>query len=323
MGYCVITFADLQEITVLFLRAGKASEDSVGPWPFDSAQGDSYTLGVLEPFATFRTGSCSSYMLERLQKILSARGVASRRKAEEYITQGLVKVNGTVATLGQKADPEVDQIEVDGKVMQARQEMLYYVMNKPRGVVTTNVDVSGFEFRVSSTPQLATPFGSAQGKLHPKPVPTVRDLLPPNLRGKVYPVGRLDKDSEGLLLLTNDGVLAYRLTHPKFDHEKEYEVTVTHVIKDGQLRKLEEGMTISGEKTKPTRILRLGESSFRIVLTEGKNRQIRRMCQKVGAPVATLKRVRIMTLKDSGLKSGMLRPLTTTERTALLAAVGI
>ncbi|HLD71761.1 MAG TPA: pseudouridine synthase [Candidatus Peribacteraceae bacterium] len=262
-------------------------------------------------------------MLERLQKILSARGVASRRKAEEYITQGLVKVNGTVATLGQKADPEVDQIEVDGKVMQARQEMLYYVMNKPRGVVTTNVDVSGFEFRVSSTPQLATPFGSAQGKLHPKPVPTVRDLLPPNLRGKVYPVGRLDKDSEGLLLLTNDGVLAYRLTHPKFDHEKEYEVTVTHVIKDGQLRKLEEGMTISGEKTKPTRILRLGESSFRIVLTEGKNRQIRRMCQKVGAPVATLKRVRIMTLKDSGLKSGMLRPLTTTERTALLAAVGI
>ncbi len=256
-------------------------------------------------------------MLERLQKILSARGIASRRKAEEYITQGLVTVNGKVATLGQKADPEVDKIDVDGKVLQARQEMVYFVMNKPRGVETSNVAGSGLAGFSKVKPKPATSNQSTSNKQ------TVRDLLPPNLRGKIYPVGRLDKDSEGLLLLTNDGVLAYRLTHPKFDHEKEYEVTVTHVIKDGQIKKLEEGMTISGEKTKPTRVLRLSESSFRIALTEGKNRQIRRMCQKVGAPVATLKRVRIMTLEDDHLKSGHIRPLSASERERLLKAVGV
>ncbi|NOS67104.1 MAG: rRNA pseudouridine synthase [Candidatus Peribacteraceae bacterium] len=247
-------------------------------------------------------------MLERIQKILSARGIASRRKAEEYIEQGLVTVNGTVATLGQKADPEVDKIEVSGKVMEARQEMLYYLMNKPRGVITENVTRPG-------------PIVKTNGQIRVET--TVLDLIPPNLRGKIYPVGRLDKDSEGLLLLTNDGVLAYRLTHPKFDHEKEYEVMVTHVIKDGQLKKLQEGMTISGEKTKPAVVRRLGDSLFRITLTEGKNRQIRRMCQKVGAPVALLKRVRIMTLTDTSIKPGALRQLTGSEKTALLAAIEI
>ena len=259
-------------------------------------------------------------MLERLQKILSARGIASRRKAEEYITQGLVTVNGKVATLGQKADPDVDKIEVSGKVMEARQEMLYYVMNKPRGVITTNIEGDrrdqGDRSDRGNRRASAASVTSASS-------PSVRELLPQNLRGKIYPVGRLDKDSEGLLLLTNDGVLAYRLTHPKFDHEKEYEVTVTHVIKDGQLRKLEEGMMISGEKTKPTRVLRLSDSSFRIALTEGKNRQIRRMCQKVGAPVETLKRVRIMTLEDSVLAPGKIRPLAEQERATLLASVGL
>ncbi len=256
-------------------------------------------------------------MLERLQKILSARGIASRRKAEEYITQGLVTVNGTVATLGQKADPDVDKIEVSGKVMEARQEMLYYLLYKPRGIETSNIEHQGYELRVAGYEK------SRHSKPATRNQTTVRDLLPPNLRGKVYPVGRLDKDSEGLLLLTNDGVLAYRLTHPKFDHEKEYEVTVTHVIKDGQLKKLREGMTISGEKTKPAKIKRITPSRFLITLTEGKNRQIRRMCQKVGAPVETLKRVQIMTLEDSSLKPGMVRSLTAQERAALLAAVGI
>lgn len=257
-------------------------------------------------------------MLDRLQKILSARGIASRRKSEEYIIQGLVKVNGVFATLGQKADPDVDEITVDGRVMQARQEMMYYLMYKPRGVITSNIEVSGFGLRVSRTTKNPQPTTR-----NPQPPQTVRDLLPSSLRGKIYPVGRLDKDSEGLLLLTNDGVLAYRLTHPKFDHEKEYEVTVTHVIKDGQLKKMEEGMIISGEKTKPTRILRLTNSSFRIALTEGKNRQIRRMCQKVGSPVETLKRVRIMTLEDPVLASGKIRMLTDKEKTQLLAAVGL
>ncbi len=236
-------------------------------------------------------------MLERLQKILSARGIASRRKAEEYITQGLVKVNGKIAMLGQKADPEVDSIEVDGKVLEARQVMLYYVMNKPRGVVTTNATLPKDQI--------------------------VNDLVPKELRGKVFPVGRLDKDSEGLLLLTNDGVLAFRLTHPKFDHEKEYEVVVERPITEGALDKMRHGMMIASEKTKPAVVHKLAPDTFRITLTEGKNRQIRRMCQKVGNPVVTLKRVRIMTLTDPDLKPGKMRLLTDDEKSALVKAVGI
>ena len=236
-------------------------------------------------------------MLERLQKILSARGVASRRKAEEYITQGLVKVNGKIAMLGQKADPEIDSIEVDGKVLEARQVMLYYVMNKPRGVVTTNATLPKDQI--------------------------VNDLVPKELRGKVFPVGRLDKDSEGLLLLTNDGVLAFRLTHPKFDHEKEYEVVVERPITEGALDKMRHGTMIASEKTKPAVVHKLAPDTFRITLTEGKNRQIRRMCQKVGNPVVTLKRVRIMTLQDPDLKLGKMRLLTDDEKSALVKAAGI
>lgn len=241
-------------------------------------------------------------MLERLQKILSARGIASRRKAEEYIEQGLVSVNGKKAVLGQKADPDVDTIEVHGKVMEARQEMLYYLMHKPVGIITSNIE------------------RTRESTIMDK---TVRDLLPKNMQGKIFPVGRLDKDSSGLLLLTNDGVLAYRLTHPKFDHEKEYEVTVENSIFDGALMKLEKGMTISGEKTKPATVKRLGPNKFRIALTEGKNRQIRRMCQKVGSPVKTLQRVRIMTLQDPKLKPGEIRLLTANEKAALLASIGV
>lgn len=236
-------------------------------------------------------------MLERLQKILSARGIASRRKSEEYILAGLVKVNGKVAELGQKADPEKDKIEVEGKVMSDRAEMLYYVINKPVGVETTNATIHGQQ--------------------------TVKDLLPKNLQGLIVPVGRLDKDSGGLLLLTNDGVLAYRLTHPKFDHEKEYEVTVGNEIKNGALKKLEEGITIDGTKTKPAQITRLAPNKFLITLTEGRYRQIRRMSQKVGSPVDVLTRVRIMTLTDPHLKPGKLRPLTDDERLALLQSVGL
>ncbi len=236
-------------------------------------------------------------MLERLQKILSARGIASRRKSEEYITAGLVKVNGKVATLGQKADPEVDTIEVDGKVMSERAEMLYYVINKPVGIETTNATIAGQQ--------------------------TIKDLLPEHLKGLIVPVGRLDKDSGGLLLLTNDGVLAFRLTHPKFDHEKEYEVTVANEIKNGALKKLEEGIMIDGSKTKPAEIKRLAPNKFSITLTEGRYRQIRRMSQKVGSPVDQLTRIRIMTLSDPHLKPGKLRPLTDTEKTALLQSVGL
>jgi len=253
-------------------------------------------------------------MLERLQKILSARGICSRRKAEEYIEQGLVTVNGEVAKLGQKADAEKDKIEVDGKIIEDRKEMLYYLMNKPKGIVTSNVTghsslVTG---HAANNKRLATPNTS-----------TIRDLLPPKLQGKIYPVGRLDKESSGLLLLTNDGVLAYRLTHPKFYHEKEYEVITENEIKDGALRKLEKGITISGEKTKPAKIKRLGDCKFTIALTEGKNRQIRRMCQKVGSPVKELKRIRITSLVDGKLKEGKTRELTMKERNDLLKSVEI
>lgn len=237
-------------------------------------------------------------MLERLQKILSARGIASRRKAEEYILAGLVKVNGKVAELGQKADPEVDKIEVDGQVMQERAEMLYYVLYKPVGVESTNVP---------GTPQ----------------APTVRDILPKDLQGKLYPVGRLDKDSEGLLLLTNDGPLSFRLTHPKFEHEKEYEVTLKDEVKEGALDKIRNGVMIDDAPTKPATIKRLGPNLVRVRLTEGRYRQIRRMFSKVGSEVVKLVRVRITTLTDPALRPGKLRPLTVAEKAQLLASIGL
>lgn len=265
-------------------------------------------------------------MLERLQKILSARGIASRRKAEEYIEAGLVKVNGVVAKLGDKADPEVDTVEVDGKVLQDRQEMFYYLMYKPVGVVTSNVE----RWEEGKTKILTEGQRRAMNSRGAKVVPqmlqdrTVRDLLPKELQGRIYPVGRLDKESEGLLLFTNDGPLSFRLTHPKFDHEKEYEVEVIKPIPDEALAKMAKGgMMMDESRTKPADIMRVGPATFRIILTEGKNRQIRRMCEKVGFPVRRLARVRIMNLSDPSLKPGILRELTKGEKIALLKSVGI
>ncbi len=247
-------------------------------------------------------------MLERLQKILSSQGVASRRKAEEYIERGLVTVNGKVAKLGDKADPEQDRIEVDGKVLSERAEMLYYVMNKPVGAETSNVERS------------QKPEARSQGKKQGR---TVREILPADLQGKVFPVGRLDKDSSGLLLFTNDGVLAYRLTHPKFDHDKEYEVTLDRPISPSHWRALEEGIVLDGSKTKPLTVKKAAPRVLRITLTEGRNRQIRRMLQHVGYTVKSLKRVRIMTLADESLPEGALRALTQAEKVALLESVGV
>ncbi len=237
-------------------------------------------------------------MQERLQKILSARGIASRRKAEEYIIAGLVTVNGKKAELGQKADPETDTIEVDGTVMQERADMLYYLLYKPVGVESTNVP---------GTPE----------------APTVRDMLPPQLQGKIYPIGRLDKDSEGLLLLTNDGPLSFRLTHPKFEHEKEYDVTLKDDITDSSIEKLRKGIFIDGSKTKPAIVERLAKNAIRIRLTEGRNRQIRRMCSKVGSEVVRLVRTRITIITDPLIRVGKLRSLSLAEKTQLLASVGL
>lgn len=253
-------------------------------------------------------------MQERIQKILSARGVCSRRKAEEYISAGLVKVNGTVAILGTKADPETDTIQVDGKALQDRLEMLYYVMNKPVGIETTNIEAEAGNQASDSIQSKSVPI---------RPSPSVRDLLPAQLRGKIFPVGRLDKDSSGLLLFTNDGVLAYRLTHPKFDHEKEYEVILDRPIDNLACRKIEEGLFLGGNRTKPIRVLKMAPDRVRLVLTEGKNRQIRRMWQQIGYTVKQLRRVRIMTLADDGLRSGACRALTEAEKDGLLRSVGI
>ena len=155
------------------------------------------------------------------------------------------------------------------------------------------------------------------------PSSTVRDILPKALQGKIYPVGRLDKDSCGLLLFTNDGVLAYRLTHPKFQHDKEYEVVLNRPIEPVAIKTLEKGFILDGSKTKPMTIKKVEPDTVRIILTEGKNRQIRRMCQHVGYTVKDLKRVRIMTLEDAKLKTGTTRTLTEPEKKAMLKSVGL
>lgn len=250
-------------------------------------------------------------MLQRLQKILSERGVASRRKSEEYIVSGLVKVNGVNAILGQKADPLVDTIEVDGKILEDRTKMLYYVMNKLVGVETVNIER---EVAVAEKMKEKTVRSGTR---------TVRDVLPPELRGKVFPVGRLDKDSSGLLLFTNDGVLAYRLTHPKFNHEKEYEVETAQPISPLVCRKIEEGFEMDGAKTKPMKCWKIASNRARVILTEGKNRQVRRMFQQTGYTVKHLRRIRIMTLTDDTMKLGAIRPLTDEEKKNLLSSVGL
>lgn len=189
--------------------------------------------------------------------------------------------------------------------------MLYYVMNKLVGVETVNVERKGL---------------SAQDwkELTVKPgTRTVRDVLPPELKGKVFPVGRLDKDSSGLLLFTNDGVLAYRLTHPKFNHEKEYEVETVQTISPLVCRTIEKGFEMDGAQTKPMRCWKVGPTKAHIILTEGKNRQVRRMFQQTGYTVKSLKRVRIMTLADDSMKPGAVRALTEEEKTGLLRSVGL
>lgn len=239
-------------------------------------------------------------MQERLQKILSQKGICSRRKAEEYLQAGLVIVNGQVAILGQKADAEVDVIEVAGKVLEDRQKMIYFLLHKPSGVLTTNL---------YSTEE--------------HPVPTVKDILPKKLQNTVYPIGRLDKETSGLLLLTNDGVLAYRLTHPKFDHEKEYLVYTVNKFTPEQYKQLTGFMVILGEKLKPVIIKKISEYAFTITLTEGKNRQIRRMCSKVGIGIKKLIRIRIMNITDTSLKIGKGRYLQKTEIDELMRRTGI
>jgi 23S rRNA pseudouridine2605 synthase len=232
---------------------------------------------------------------ERLQKILSAAGVASRRLSEELIAQGRVSVNGkTVTELGTKADPSVDEIKVDGRRIKGEQRRRYILLNKPRGYITTRSD--------------------PQGR------PTVMDLMR-GVKEYVYPVGRLDYDSEGLLILTNDGDLAARLTHPRHEVEKVYEARVKGVPDEHALERLAKGVTIAGRRTSPAK-LRASEpfvkgsgeqTVIQITIHEGRQRQVREMFDSVGHPVVRLKRVRIGTLEDKDIPPGHWRDLTPGE----------
>ena len=233
-------------------------------------------------------------MEERLQKLLSAAGVCSRRAAETYITAGRVTVNGFPAELGQRADPDRDDIRVDGKLLTDRETPVYLLLNKPRGYVTTLSDEKGRK--------------------------TVADLVS-DCGVRVYPVGRLDLDSEGLLLLTDDGDLTNALIHPRHEVEKEYLVWVTGCTEPG-LGALARPMKLDGQALRPAQVAVLRREGERTVLSvvihEGKNRQIRRMCAACGMTVRRLKRVREGSLTlDRTLAPGQWRPLTPAETARL------
>jgi len=239
----------------------------------------------------------------RLQKVIAAAGVASRRAAETFMREGRVTVNGAVvSTLGARADPEVDDIRVDGRRVGRVGRRKYLLLNKPRGVVTTRDDPQGRR--------------------------TVMDLLS-GVRESVYPVGRLDYDSEGLLILTNDGDLAARLTHPRHGLERVYEARVRGVPDASSLKRLARGMTLEGRRTAPAtaNLVRTGrgqrgdQAVVRITITEGRKRQVRRMCEAIGHLVVRLRRVRIGPIQDKALRLGQFRDLSPGEVTALRRAV--
>ena len=226
----------------------------------------------------------------RLQKFLSAAGVCSRRKGEQFIRDGRVTVNGQIVVeLGTRVDPLKDRVGLDGRQVHYAPEAVYIALNKPAGYVTSC--------------------------RHPGEK-IVLDLV--DIPRRVYPVGRLDKDSTGLLLLTNDGRLHHRLSHPSFDHEKEYEVTVARPISRGALQKIAAGILLEGTRTRPARVSRISARRFRIVLQEGRNRQIRRMVSKVGNQVTRLQRKRIANIKLGRLAPGKWRYLRPAEKKQLL-----
>lgn len=217
-------------------------------------------------------------------------GVASRRQADLFIAEGSVTINGKVVTeLGTKVDPEKDIVKVqESRIEEKKLALRYYMLNKPVGFVTTT-------HKTESEPNI------------------VLDLLPRDAP-RVYPVGRLDKESTGLLLLTNDGDLAFRLMHPKFEHEKEYFVESMNPITDDQLERLRSGMPILGKKTLPPEIIRVSARTFRFVLKEGMNRQIRRLFRKVGSGVRTLRRIRIENLRlPNDMRDGEVREIAAHE----------
>ena len=223
----------------------------------------------------------------RLQKYLAHAGICSRRKAEEHILNGCVTVNNQIVTeLGTKIDPENDLIRFNQQpvILKKKAAKVYIALNKPAGYVT-------------SCSQQKTKI--------------ILDLV--DITERVYPVGRLDKDSQGLVLLINDGELHNKLSHPSYNHEKEYIVTTIDPISDGALKKMAQGLIIDGVKTRKAKVRRLSENRFRIVLKQGRNRQIRKMVGKTGNAVRQLKRIRMANVKLGSLKEGKWRYLTSEE----------
>ena len=234
---------------------------------------------------------------ERLQKVLSRAGVASRRAAEEMIRQGRVTVNGEVAQIGQKVDLRSDFVKVDGKRIKRPGRHRYVLLNKPAGYMTTKSDPEGR--------------------------PTVYDLLPPQVRRGLFAVGRLDFETEGLLLLTDDGNLAQLVSHPRYGCTKSYEVKVRGKPSADTIRRLGSGITLHRKRTQPTRITALrgnrgrrtleSNTWWKIELKEGKTRQIREMFFRAGHPVMRLRRVSIGRIGDRDLRRGAYRDLSETE----------
>ncbi len=231
---------------------------------------------------------------QRLQKILAGAGFGSRRACEVLIREGRVRVNGQAATLGQKADPRTDRITVDGAPVHV-EKLVYIMVNKPPGVVSS-----------------LDPQGDRR---------TVRDLVP--VAGRLFPVGRLDLESEGLVLLTNDGAVTNRLTHPRYGHEKEYHVLVDGYPNDEQLQTWRRGVVLDGQWTARARVtvLRKGASGtwLKVIMKEGRKRQIRRTAQSIGLWVKKLKRVRFGELQLGDLAEGEWRYLQTSEVARLMA----
>lgn len=232
---------------------------------------------------------------ERLQKVLAALGWGSRRSCEELIAGERVTVNGEVAELGRRVDTLLDTIAVDGVPIGARPDLVYYLLNKPPGVICTAND--------------------PQGR------PTVVDIVPQSPR--VFPVGRLDADSEGLLLVTNDGDLTHFLTHPSKGVEKEYLVLLrgNPRLTEGQLRRLRDGVELEDGPTAPAKVGQRSDSTVSITIHEGRNRQVRRMFEAIGHEVERLVRTRIGPLIDARLAPGAWRELSLAERRALIEAM--
>lgn len=229
----------------------------------------------------------------RINRYLYLNGYCSRRQADKFIERGLIKVNGKKAVMGQKVE-ENDKVIVDDEVNDLKKSFEYYIYNKPLGVVSHNAQEGEKSVEdVFKTPE------------------------------QIFPVGRLDKDSEGLMFMTSDRRIINKIIDPEFNHEKEYEVVVDKDLKEHVAKKMSVGVDIEGYMTKPAKVKKIGNRKLKIILTEGKKHQIRRMCAALGYQVKKLKRVRIMHLELGSLPAGKGRKLTFPERKELLESIGM